>query len=226
MTELASPATDYSVVEREPSHILSDNLRIAARLWSSSTVFFFFAFLFAYFYLRSLNSSHLWRGKNVHAPVALGTLELAALAVAAVLLLDAVRHHRADRLRNWRVEGGVALALVLVALGLQIAAWSRIGFGPTDGGYASVYIGWTSFEAIFLVGFFYWVETTLVTSLRQREETPSTFAVGEAAGDPDRANPDVDEPLSLVRAQLEAVAFVGAVLATVFAISWIVLYLL
>ena len=51
-----SHSTDYSVVERERRPVMADNLRVAAQLWASATVFFFFAFLFAYFYLRSLNS--------------------------------------------------------------------------------------------------------------------------------------------------------------------------
>jgi heme/copper-type cytochrome/quinol oxidase subunit 3 len=226
MSELARESTPYSVVEREPPRVLADNLRVAARLWSSSTAFFFFAFLFAYFYLRSLNQDHLWRGKHVHAPVALGTLEAAAVAGAAVLLLDAVRHHRGGRATPWRIEGVAAIGLLLAALGFQIAAWATIGFGPTDGGYASVYVGWTSFEAIFIVGFLYWVETTLATSLRHRKEVPYRFAVGEAAGDPHRANPDIEDPISVVRAQLEGLSFFGAILAIVFAISWLVLYLL
>lgn len=226
MSELARESTPYSVVEREPPRVLADNLRVAARLWSSSTVFFFFAFLFAYFYLRSLNQDRLWHPKHVHAPVALGTLEAAAVVAAAVLLLDAARHHRGGRVSSWRIEGAAALALLLAALGLQIAAWATIGFGPTDGAYASVYLGWTSFEAMFLVGFFYWLETTLATSLRHRKEFPYQFSVGEAAGDPHRASPDIEDPLSIVRAQLESLSFFGAILALVFAISWLVLYVL
>ena len=63
MTELAQHGTGYDVVEGEPPHLLARNLRVGAQLWSSATAFFFFAFLFAYFYLRSLNNAHAWKPK-------------------------------------------------------------------------------------------------------------------------------------------------------------------
>ncbi len=226
MTEFAHHSTDYSVVEREPPRLMAENLRIAARLWSSATAFFFFAFLFAYFYLRSLNQNHLWRPAHVHPSLTLGTLFAAAVCLAAVLLRLGLRDHRAERRPAWRLKGAVALLLLAGAIGFQIAEWSTQGFGPTQGGYASVYLGWTSLEVLFIVGLFYWVETTLATSLRHRKSFPYEFAVGEAAGDPDRANPDIEDPLSLVRPQLEAVSFFAAVLAGIVAVSWVVLYLL
>ena len=226
MTELASEATLHAVLEREPPRVMERNLRVAARLWSSATVFFFFAFLFAYFYLRSLNEQGLWRPKHVDPSVALGTVEAVAVVVAAVLLRDALRQRRAGRLDAWRLRGVVTLVLLAAAIGVQIAEWSTQGFGPTDGAYASVYFGWTSFEVMFLVGLLYWVETTLATSLRHRRYTNYQFAPGEASGDPDKAHPDIDDPLSLVPAQLEAVSFFAAVLAVIVVISWVVLYLL
>ncbi len=226
MSELAQHSTSYAVVEREPPEVMAQNLRVASRLWSSATVFFFFAFLFAYFYLRSLDEQHLWRPKHVDPSVVLGTLEAAAVVLAAGLLLLAYRDHLADRLTHWRIKGVAAIALIVAAIGLQIAEWSTQGFGPTNGGFASVYVGWTSFEILFLVGLFYWAETTLATSLRHRKEFPYQFAVGEAAGDPHRASPDIEDPLSVVRAQLEAVSFFAAVLAGIVVVSWIVLYLL
>ena len=41
------------------------NLSSAAHLLASATAFFFLAFVFAYFYLRSLNNGDLWRPKHV-----------------------------------------------------------------------------------------------------------------------------------------------------------------
>jgi heme/copper-type cytochrome/quinol oxidase subunit 3 len=225
MTEFAQEATLESVLEREPPEVMERNLRLAARLWSSATVFFFFAFLFAYFYLRSLNQQHLWRPKHVDPSVALGTVLAAAVVVAAGLLLEASRHRRAGRRSAWRLQGMVTLALLAAAVGCQIAEWATQGFGPTDGAFASVYLGWTSFEVIFLVGLFYWVETTLATSLRRRHPDRQ-FEPGEASGDPTKTTPDIDDPLSLVPAQLEAASFFALVLAAVVVISWVVLYLL
>jgi heme/copper-type cytochrome/quinol oxidase subunit 3 len=226
MTELAQSSTDYSVVEREPPQVMAENLRVAARLWSSATFFFFFAFLFSYFYLRSLNQTHLWRPKHVDPSLTLGTLEAAAVVLAAALLLLGLRDHRAERRPAWRVKGAAALVFILAAVVLQVIEWSTQGFGPTDGGYASVYIGWTSMQTIFLVGLFYWVETTLATSVRHRKSVPHQFEAGEASGDPHRTAPDIENPLSLVRPQLEAVSFFAAAFAGIVAVAWIILYLL
>lgn len=225
MSELAHPATDYGVVEQEPPAILERNLRIGSRLWASAVVFFFFAFLFAYFYLRSLNSAGLWRPKHVDPSLTLGTLVTAAVVAAAVLLRLAYGDHRRDELGAWRLKGAGALALVLAAFGLQLAEWATQGFGPTEGGYASVFLGWTGMQSFFIVGLAYWVETTLATSLRYREAKPARFEPGEAAGDEHRG-PDISDPLSLVRHQLEALSFYGLFLAGTVVVSWVVLYLL
>jgi heme/copper-type cytochrome/quinol oxidase subunit 3 len=204
VTELAQEATLHSALEREPPEVMERNLRIAARLWSSATAFFFFAFLFAYFYLRSLNQQHLWRPTHVDPSVTLGTLGAAAVVIAAILLLYAAR-----TTASWRLAAGVALGLLAAAVGFQIAEWASQGFGPTDGAFASVYIAWTSFLVLFVTGLLYWVETCLAGSVRR---PPTTT--------------DIDRPATLVPAQLEAVSFFGAILAVVVAVSWVVLYLL
>jgi heme/copper-type cytochrome/quinol oxidase subunit 3 len=226
-SELAQHSTDYSVVERESPTVLADNLRVAAQLWASATVFFFFAFLFAYFYLRSLNSQGLWRPKHVDPSLTLGTLATAAVVAAAILLRLALQNRRGENLRAWRQKGGVALGLLLLAIVLQIVEWATQGFGPTDGSYAGVYLGWTALEILFVLGLAYWVETTLATSLRYRKTADKTeFEAGEAAGDPHRGAPDIDDPLKLVLPELAAVSFYATFLAGVFVVSWVVLYLL
>src|SRR5579859_3866869 len=83
---VAQPATEYSVVESEPPELMGRNLNSAAHLLSSATAFFFLAFVFAYFYLRSLNNDHLWRPKHVDPSLTLGTLVM-ALTVASALLV-------------------------------------------------------------------------------------------------------------------------------------------
>ena len=137
VSELAQPGTDYGVVEREPPSTLERNLAIGSRLWASSLVFFFFAFLFAYFYLRSLNEHGLFKPKGVTAPQGWGIAIAVCLVVSAALLQLGAADQRADRRPAWRLKGLGALVLGLAAVVLQIVAWASIGFGPTDGGYAS-----------------------------------------------------------------------------------------
>jgi heme/copper-type cytochrome/quinol oxidase subunit 3 len=92
---------------------------------------------------------------------------------AAVIHGAAIRALRARGEGAWRPGAGVALALTVIALGLQCYAWATIGFGPGDGGFASVYVAWTGFYTAFgLLGGMYWLETTLATSVRQRGHEP------------------------------------------------------
>jgi heme/copper-type cytochrome/quinol oxidase subunit 3 len=218
VTELASHSTDYSVVQGEPPEVMARILGVGARLWASATLFFFFAFLFAYFYLRSLNSNGLFRPKHVHPPQTFGALITVAVVAAAVLLRLGFVDHRADRRPAWRVKGAVALVVLVLAVALQVAEWATQGFGPADGGYASVFVGWTGLQALFVLGLLYWLETTLATSIRYRG-AQNERAAAEAPA-------DIADPLVLVRPGLEALSFYALFLAGLAVVAWVVLYLL
>ncbi len=226
MSELATHSREYGVLEREPPEVMARNLRIAAHLWSSATAFFFAAFLFAYFYLRSLDSSSVWRPKHVDPSFALGTLVAIALVAAAVSLRLGLVDHRGDRRPASRIKGVVAVALLIVAVVLQIVEWSTQGFGPTNGPYASVYLGWTGLLTIFVVGLTFWVETTVAMSIRYRGERRETLPEGHGSGDAGRTEPDIDDPVSLVGPELEAVSFYTTFVAGIAVVSWFVLYVI
>ena len=227
MTELADHSTGYGVVEGESPDVMARNLRLALHLWSSATAFFFIAFLFAYFYLRSLDRSAVWRPKHVDPSLTLGTLTAAALVAAAALLWLGLADHRAERRPAWRVKGALALVLLVATVTLQIVEWSTQGFGPTDGPYASVYLGWTGLLTLFVVGLAYWVETTLATSIRYRHVARgAALPEGHASGDADRTAPDIENPLSLIQPGLEAVSFFALFLAAIGVVTWVILYVL
>jgi heme/copper-type cytochrome/quinol oxidase subunit 3 len=216
----------YDTVEQENPRILGRNLLSASHLLASATAMFYLAFFFAYFYLRSLNSNGLWHPKHIEPSLTLGTLSTAAWVLGAVVLWLGVRDRRADRLAAWRRKGAVALALGIAAVVLQVVEWFVADFGPADGGYASVYFGWTAFLALFGTGAIYWLETTLATSLRYRKIPSGAPPPGEASGDTYREGHDIADPLSLVPATLEAVGFYWSYFAALVAIAWVVLYLL
>jgi heme/copper-type cytochrome/quinol oxidase subunit 3 len=228
-TELASDSGGYHIVESEPPELLARNLRVAGYLWSTTTVFFFVGFLFAFFYLRSLNNADLWRPKGVDPPVGFGTAILVLILASVALGRLALRERRLAgdvmpanqarllgprdqaRLRAWRLRGSIALGLGLAAVVLQCVEWATMGFGPASGGYASVFVGWTGLLAL------------LATSLRYRRAT--TVAAGEAAGDPYRTGHDIEDPLALVLPSLEAFSIFWAVVAGVEVVSYVLLYL-
>ena len=149
----------------EPPEVFERNMAVGARIWAAGIAFFFIAFLFAFVYLRALNSNGLWgAGKphhHVHASLGLGIAIL-------VCVLAGVAAPRAALLRPafWRPAAGAALLLGLAAVALQCWQWAHLGFGPGDGGYASVYLGWTGFFTIFVFGAMYWLETIVATAVR------------------------------------------------------------
>jgi len=225
MTELAQHSTDYSVVEQEDPDVLSRNLVSAGQLLASATTFFFVSFFFAYFYLRSVNNAGMWKPKHVDSSLTWGTIVTALIVASAMLVRLGLADHRSGDRPAWRRKGALALVLGIAALAVQAAAWTQQGFGPADGGYASVYFGWTAFIWLFVLCTMFWLETVLATSLRYHKIPSGAPSPGEASGDPHRTAHDVRDPLSLVRAELVALSFYWTFVAGIAVVTWIVLYL-
>ena len=227
MSEFVSQSAEgYAIVEEEPPELSARNLLSGAHLWASATAFFFIDFLFAYFYLRSLDNGGMWKPKHVDPSLTLGTLSTACVVASAVMVWMGLNDQRSGRRREWRLKGAAALALLAAAIGLQVAEWAAQGFGPTDGAYASVYVGWTALLFVFLIGTFYWLETVLATAIRYRNVPEGHHPpAGHASGDPHRWRHDIADPLALVEPQLAAVSFYSQFIAAIAVISWIILYL-
>lgn len=237
MTELVQESTGYAVVEGESPEVLGRNLRTAGHLWASATVFFFVDFLFAFFYLRSLDNGGLWHPKGVTPPVGLGTAIIVCLLISVGLAWLGLRERRAavigddvwmgdldeGHLWAWRWRGLAALAFGVAVIVLQCVEYATMGFGPTQGGYASVFVGWTGMLAVFVLGAMFWLETLLATSFRFRRR--EGVAPGEAAGDRYRAGHDIANPLVLTLPSLEAFFFLWVVLAIVGVATYVLLYI-
>jgi heme/copper-type cytochrome/quinol oxidase subunit 3 len=225
---LAYEGTVYEVLEGEPPELLGRNLVSASYLLAGATAFFFIAFVFAYFYLRSLNNAGMWKPKGVDASVAWGAAVVACYVASALLVRLGLTDHRALRRDQWRVKGLAALAVGVAGLVLQVFAWTHQSFGPADGGFASVYFGWTAFLFLFVLGTQIWLEMTVATSLRYRGYVDAGREVpaGHASGDPGRPGHDIRDSISLVRAELVGLSFYWTFLAGIAVISWIILYLI
>ena len=151
----------------EPLELERRTYSLGSILLAAATAFFFIAFLFAFLYLRALNSNGLWgAGKphhHVHASLGLG------IAILVCVLIGVAAARAAVMLPSlWRPAAGATLLLGLAAVALQCWQWAHLGFGPGDGGYASVYLGWTGFFTIFVFGAMYWLETIFATAVRTR----------------------------------------------------------
>jgi heme/copper-type cytochrome/quinol oxidase subunit 3 len=222
---LAVEGTGYEVVTEEPPELLGRNLVSASYLLAGATAFFFVSFLFAYFYLRSLNNGGMWKPSGVDASVGWGSAVVACYVVSALLVRLGLTDHRALRRNQWRIKGLAALLVGVVGLVLQVIAWTHQSFGPADGGYASVYFGWTAFIFLFVFVTLIWLEMSLATSFRYRKMETDAPPPGHASGDPNREAHDIRDPLSLVRAELVGLSFYWTFLAGIAVITWVILYL-
>jgi heme/copper-type cytochrome/quinol oxidase subunit 3 len=226
MTELAAPSTEYEVVEGEPPELLGRNLVSAGHMFTSASAFFFLAFVFAYFYLRSLNNAGMFHPKHVDAPVGWGTAVMALTVLSAALVRLGLADQRAGRRPQWRLKGALALLLGVAAIVVQVVEWTALDFGPASGGFASVFYGWTGFMVLFAVGGMFWLETLVATAFRYRNQATPTVPPGEASGDPGRPGSDIANPLTVIRPGLEAFSFFWTFLTGVAVLAWVVLYLL
>jgi heme/copper-type cytochrome/quinol oxidase subunit 3 len=205
----SASAPTHPDIELEPPEWQPRAIWVGARQLCGAAAFFFLAFVFAYFYLRSLDLDKDWKiGHNVNPSLGLGVAIVVALVLSAALLRAAsVRPELTVR------AGVIALLLLLAAVVLQVVAWTKLGFGPASGGYASVYVGWTIFYAVFALMSAYWIETQVATAWRRRRH-------GVA---PTPADVLTDE--TLTRANLEACSFFWAFYVAIGVVTFVILYL-
>jgi heme/copper-type cytochrome/quinol oxidase subunit 3 len=198
-----------TTLEPEPADIVARNLAVGARLGSGATTFVFFCPFFAYFYLRSLNEARTWPPPGVDPPQGLGAAVMVLVLASSAALLLAARPARGSA---WLALVALSLVLGLAGVAVQCVEYTRLGFGPTDGGYASVFVTWTGLTALFVFGTMLWLETLLAYGLRIRARASS------------RAD-DLDEVRAVIRPRLQALAFYSLYLAGLGVVMWAVLYL-
>jgi heme/copper-type cytochrome/quinol oxidase subunit 3 len=142
-------------------------ISVGAYLGAAAVGFFFMTFLFAFFYLRALNTNGLWAGgkpgHHIHPALTVGIIVLVCVVASVALVRLALVGLRSGRIHA-RGAGIAALALGLAAIAVQCWQYTDLGFGPSEGGYASVYLGWTGFFSIVAFAVLLWLEMLLASS--------------------------------------------------------------
>jgi hypothetical protein len=225
MTEAAA-AAPLSVAEEEAAFYHEAGLNATwtgVRLAAGSLSFLFGAFIFAFFYLRSLNSYHLWYPKGVvinGAPWAgpgpvLGGVIMACVVVSAAVQTLALQRIKAGHKGAWLAGAMLALALGLTAVALQVYQLVSLSFWPGSAGFASVFVG---FGPVFLAIAFcvmVWLETLVMRARHIPEisflEQPPTYAEAFA--------------IQRFQASLSAFTVTWNYLAVVAVAAWILFYL-
>ncbi len=185
----------------EPPEVQDRNIWLGVRVMAGVTIMFFLAFVFAYFYLRSLNNGGRWRPSGIDPPQTYGAVIIVLFALSAGAFSYAAQAAR--RARTWLPFAGAALVLGLVACIVQGFEWANLVFSPMDGGYASVFLGWTLLFTVFALVAIYWLEIVFATGLRH-QRTGETY----------------------VPHGLDAAAFYWTLLVVIGVVAWVILYLL
>jgi hypothetical protein len=175
------------------------------------------AFVFAFFYLRSLNSHNLWYPTGsiaTHPSVGEGTAIYALIVVSALLQTVGLQRIKAGNKGAWSALARGALGLGLAAAGVQIAQLVTLPFQPGASGFASVFVGASPVFAVLVLGTMVWLETLVVQVRRIPEisfvEQPPTFA--EAAR------------VQRIQANLSAFTLFWNFLAVAAVVLWLLFY--
>jgi heme/copper-type cytochrome/quinol oxidase subunit 3 len=187
-----------------------------ARLAVGGLSFGFGAFVFAYFYLRSLNSHGLWHPAGFKNPQPwAGAVVMGLIVVSALMQMLVLQRIKAGHKAAWQAGATAALVLGLGAIGLQVWQLLNLPFFPGSAGYASVFTGATPVFVLIVFCAMIWLEILIAKARRIPEisfvEQPPTYA--EAFR------------VQRFQASLSAFTVVWNYLAVVAILFWVLFYL-
>ena len=206
-----SPAEEEAVFYHESALNASWT---GVRLALGAMSFLFGAFVFAFFYLKSLNSHHLWYTSGTHPQLWLGTLIMVLVVVSALVQWGVLQLIKRGNKSAWLGGAIAALVLGLAAVVCSILQLLYIPFWPGASGFASVFVGFTPVFLAIAFCAMVWLET-LVMRCRvipqiSFVEQPPTYA----------------EAFSVQRfqASLSAFTLTWNYLAVIALVAWILFY--
>jgi heme/copper-type cytochrome/quinol oxidase subunit 3 len=152
-----------------------------ARLALGGLSFGFGAFVFAFFYLRSVNSHGMWHPAGFKGPQPWAGALIMALIVASALLQTAVLQRiKAGHKAAWQAGAAVAMALGLGAIGVQVWQLLNLPFFPGSTGFASAFAGATPVLVAVIFAAMIWLEILIAKAARipaiSFVEQPPTYA--------------------------------------------------
>jgi heme/copper-type cytochrome/quinol oxidase subunit 3 len=169
MTDMTAPSAQEAAAEAEDEGFYHESALNAAwtgsRLAIGGLTFLFGAFLFAYFYLRSLNSAGRWQGFGfIHPSLWIGTTIMLLAEVSAGVQYFGLQRIKAGHKNTWQVYGLIALGLGLAAVSFQIYQLIDLPFKPGSSGYASVFTGFYPVFLVIQLAVMIWLEILLARS--------------------------------------------------------------
>ena len=188
-----------------------------SRLAIGGLTFLFGSFVFAYFYLRSINSNGRWHGAGFIQPsVATGTIIIALIVISAVINTLVLQRIKAGNKSAWVSGAVVSLVLGLAAVALMIIQLLFLPFWPGSSGYSSVFVGTYPVYLTVVLAMMIWLETLIMRSRAfpaiSFVEQPPTFTEAFA--------------VQRFQANLSAFTVVWNYMAGVGVVFWVLFYLL
>ena len=212
-----SPAEEEAVFHHEAALNASWT---GVRLALGAMSFLFGAFVFAFFYLRSLNSHHLWypvvNGVAQTKPtMATGLVIMALVVVSAAVQTLVLQRIKAGGKSVWLTGAVVALVLGVAAIAVQIWQLADLSFHPGASGFASVFVGFNPIFVALAFCVMVWLEILIMRCRAIPQisfvEQPPTYAEAFA--------------VQRFQAALSAFTVTWNYLAVVAIIAWILFYL-
>jgi heme/copper-type cytochrome/quinol oxidase subunit 3 len=203
----SAPIGDH--IEPEPPEWQPRAIWVGGRLLCGAISFFFASFVFAFFYLKALDTNHNWKIGRVVPDGGFG------IAIAALFLFSAVIYRLAARrpAGDSMAAGTIAVLMGLAAIVLQFVEYTVLDFGASQGGYAAVFFGWTATYAIVALMGLYWIEVQVASLWRVRREGTMR---------------EIEVPTSesaLLLAGIEASSFYWAFFVAIGVLAYVLLYL-
>jgi heme/copper-type cytochrome/quinol oxidase subunit 3 len=185
------------------------------RLALGGMSFLFGSFVFAFFYLKSLNSHHLWYTTGTHPKAWYGVVITLLVVVSALVQNAVLQLIKRGNKAAWQRGAVVALVLGLAAVAFSILQLLYLPFWPAAGGFASVFVGyWPVYLAIVFCAMV-WLEILMMRARSIPEisfvEQPPTYAEAFA--------------VQRFQASLSAFTLTWNYLAVMAIIAWILFYL-
>ena len=187
-----------------------------ARLLIASLSFAFGAFIFAFFYLKSLNSHGMWYPPKFTGPQkGLGTTIMVLIVVSALVQWAGLTRIKAAQRSAWMGAAVVALVLGVVAACLQLFQLVDLPFWPGASGFASVFVGTAPVFVVIALGAMVYLEILIMRCRAIPQisfvEQPPTFAEAFA--------------VQRFQAALSSFTLVWNYLAVVAVVMWVLFYL-
>jgi heme/copper-type cytochrome/quinol oxidase subunit 3 len=134
--------------------------RVGMWLFLGADVFFFAAYFFAFFYLRSMNNDYAWLPEGTTHPTrAIGALIVLLLVLCAAFYMLGARTVAKTPPAS-RVLFLLALAAGVLCCVVQLYEFRNLGFDPQlGGGYPSLFVGLKGVLLAQVVGSLLWLGT-------------------------------------------------------------------